>query len=263
MVALPDIVDMLKCGVHFGHKKSRRHPKMEPYIFTIRNEVHIIDLEKTLQKLQIALDFLKETAKKGGVILFVGTKKQAQKAVEEAAGDCGMPYVSQRWIGGTLTNFTIISKLIKKFKKMREKMESGEIAAKYTKREQLDFSREIEELRAALGGIQDLNKMPDAVIVIDLISEKTALREARKKKLPIVGICDTNVNPELVDYPIPCNDDAIKTIEMMAKLFSQAIMEGKEERVQEKEKEIGAVPEKKTLKTSAAAADEHHAAVNL
>lgn len=263
MVALPDIVEMLKCGVHFGHRKSRRHPKMEPFIYAVRNDVHIIDLEKTLQKLQIALDFLKETAKRGGVILFVGTKKQAQKAIEEAANNCGMPYVSQRWIGGTLTNFAVISKLIKKFKKMKEKMESGEIASKYTKREQLDISREIEELRTALGGIQDLNKMPDAMIIDDLIAEGTALREARKKSLPIVAICDTNVNPELVDYPIPCNDDALKSIEMIMGLFSQAIQEGKDERVKEKEKEIGAAAEKKEQKSPVSQGDEHHAAIDL
>ena len=263
MVALPDMVDMLKSGVHFGHKKSRRHPKMEPYIHTIRNEIHIIDLEKTVEKLQSALDFIKDVTKRGGVILFVGTKKQAQKAVEEAAQNCGMPYVHNRWIGGTLTNFTVISKLIKKFKTMKSKLESGEIATKYTKKEQLDFTREIDELRSNLGGIQDLIKMPDAMIIVDLICEGTALREARKKSVPIIALCDTNVNPELVDYPVPCNDDAIKSIEMMMKLFSQAISEARAERAVEKEKEIGAVPEKKNVKTSAAQADEHHAAINL
>lgn len=264
MAALPDVVDMLKSGVHFGHKKSRRHPKMEPYIYTIRNEVHIIDLEKTAVKLRQALDFMYDIVKRGGTVLFVGTKKQAQKAVEDGALACNMPYVSHRWIGGTLTNFAIISKLIKKFKKMKEKMESGELAAKYTKKEQLDFSREIEELRSNLGGIQDLTKMPEAMVIIDLISEGTALKEARKKKVPIIALCDTNVNPELVDYPIPCNDDALKTIEMMMKLFSQTISEAREDRAKEKEKEIGAAPEKKTVaKTSAAKADEHHAAINL
>ena len=263
MVALPDMVDMLKSGVHFGHKKSRRHPKMEPYIHTIRNEIHIIDLEKTVEKLQSALDFIKDVTKRGGVILFVGTKKQAQKAVEEAAQNCGMPYVHNRWIGGTLTNFTVISKLIKKFKTMKSKLESGEIATKYTKKEQLDFTREIDELRSNLGGIQDLTKMPDAMIIVDLICEGTALREARKKSVPIIALCDTNVNPELVDYPVPCNDDALKTIEMMMKLFGSAISEARAERAIEKEKEIGAVVEKKNVKISAVQADEHHAAINL
>lgn len=263
MATLPDIVDMLKSGVHFGHKKSRRHPKMEQYIYTIRNEVHIIDLEKTIVKLQQALDFMSDIVKRGGIILFVGTKKQAQKSVEESALSCGMPYVSHRWIGGTLTNFAIISKLIKKFKSMKAKLETGEIATKYNKKEQLDFSREIEELRSNLGGIQDLGKMPDAMIIVDLIAEGTALREARKKKVPIIALCDTNVNPELVDYPIPCNDDALKTIEMMMSLFAKSINEAKMERAQEKEKEIGAAPEKKIIKTSAAKADEHHAAIDL
>lgn len=266
MVVIPDLIDMLKSGVHFGHKKSRRHPKMAPYIHTIRNEINIIDLDKTVAMLQTALDFAKDTAKRGGTVLFVGTKKQAQVSVEAAAVACAMPHVTHRWIGGTLTNFTVISRLIKKFKKMKEKMDSGEIATKYTKKEQLDFSREIDELHSNLGGIQDLTKMPDAMIIVDLIAEGTALREARKKKVPIIALCDTNVNPELVDYPVPCNDDAIKSIEMMMKLFSQAIAEGKAERASEKEKEIGAAPEKKTAKasvTSAQKADEHHAAINL
>ncbi|MEK7648848.1 MAG: 30S ribosomal protein S2 [Patescibacteria group bacterium] len=266
MVVLPEIVDMLKSGVHFGHKKSRRHPKMEPYIFAIRNEVHVIDLDKTLDCLNKALEFVKDIAKRGGVVLFVGTKKQAQNAIEAAAQSCGMPYINHRWIGGTLTNFAVISKLIKKFKKMKEKMESGELAAKYTKKEQLDFSREIDELRANLGGIQDLTKMPDAMILVDLIAEGTALREARKRHVPTIALCDTNVNPELIDYPVPSNDDAIKAIELMMNAFSAAIQEGSKERVVEKEKEIGAIPvENKVQKTKASAlkADEHHAAVNL
>ncbi len=258
---------MLKSGVHFGHKKSRRHPKMEPYIYTIRNEVHIIDLEKTVEKLQIALDFVKSTAIRGGIVLFVGTKKQAQLSLETAALACGMPYVAHRWIGGTLTNFTVISKLIKKFKTMKTKLESGEIATKYNKKEQLDFTREIDELRSNLGGIQDLTKIPDAMIMVDLIAEKTALREAIKKRIPIVALCDTNVNPEQVDYPVPSNDDALKTIELMMNLFSQAVIEGKNERTMEKEKEIGSspapAPDQKAIKASAQKADEHHAAINL
>lgn len=266
MAVLPDIVDMLKCGVHFGHKKSRRHPKMEPYIFALRNDVHVIDLDKTLQQLNTALEFIKEVVRRGGTILFVGTKKQAQDALEKAAVACGMPYVRNRWIGGTLTNFAVISKLIKKFKKLKEKTQSGELAAKYTKKEQLDFSREIEELQVNLGGIQDLTKLPDAMILVDLISESTALREARKRHVPTVALCDTNVNPELVDYPIPCNDDAIKAIEIMMNAFSSAIQEGIKLRISEKEKEIGAGPqENKVINTKAATlrADEHHATVNL
>ncbi len=266
MAVLPDIVDMLKSGVHFGHKKSRRHPKMEPYIFTVRNDVHVIDLDKTLLQLDAALEFVKGIAKRGGTILFVGTKKQAQQVVEQAAVACNMPYVRNRWIGGTVTNFAVISKLIKKFKKLKEKMESGELATKYTKKEQLDFSREIDEFQKNLGGIQDLNKLPDAMILVDLIAESTALREARKRHIPIVALCDTNVNPELVDYPVPCNDDAIKAIAMMMNAFSAAIQEGSKNRVVEKEKEIGAGPTQSKIqntKASALQADEHHAAVNL
>lgn len=227
MVSLPTLAEMLKSGVHFGHKRSRRHPKMDAYIFTTRNDVAIIDLEKTVQKLHEALSFLTDTARKGGTILLIGTKKQAGTLVAKAAESCGMPYVSNHWIGGTITNFAVISRMIKKFKKMKEKIESGELVTKYTKKEQLDFTREHDELRTMLGGIQDLIKVPDAIFIIDMKHECTALREAIRKNVPIVALCDANANPELVEYPIPCNDDAVKSIEMMTRLASEAINEGK------------------------------------
>lgn len=228
------MADMLKSGVHFGHKRSRKHPKMDSYVYATRNDVAIIDLEKTTDKLREALDFLGATGRKGGVVLFVGTKKQASAIIEQAAHECGMPFVANHWIGGTLTNFAVISRMIKKFKKMKEKMESGELATKYTKKEQLDFTREHDELRMVLGGIQDLTRVPDVLFIVDMKHEGTALREGIRKKIPIVAMCDANANPELVHYPIPSNDDAIKSITMIVSLVAQAINEG----IQLREKDI-------------------------
>ncbi|MBI4239866.1 30S ribosomal protein S2 [Candidatus Uhrbacteria bacterium] len=231
---LPSLVDMLKSGVHFGHKKSKRHPKMAPYIFTTRGEISIINLEKTEKYLKEALLYLENIASKGGTVLFVGTKKQGSELVKKYAIECGMPYVNQRWLGGTLTNFVIIGKMIKKFKKLNERAESGELA-KYTKKEQLDISREIEELDTLIGGIQNMAKIPDAIFILDLKKEKTPLREALKKKIPLVALCDTNTNPEEIDYPIPANDDAVKSIDMIVSLISAAIKSGKTKRAQEAE----------------------------
>ena len=244
MFQLPTLVDMLKSGAHFGHKKSKRHPKMSPFIFTTRGEVSIIDLEKTEVLLKEALTYIERLVQRGGVILFVGTKKQGQQIVKKHAISCGMPYVTGRWLGGTLTNYAIISKMIKKYKKLMERSEAGEFV-KYTKKEQLDITREIEELEDLIGGISTLSKMPDAVFLLDLKKEKTALREALKKKIPIVALCDTNTNPEEIDYPIPANDDAVKSIEMLVGLMASAVLEGKSKRAQETETPVVAAPETK------------------
>ncbi len=244
MFPLPTLVDMLKSGAHFGHKKSKRHPKMSPFIFTTRGEVSIIDLEKTEVLLKEALTYIERLVQRGGVILFVGTKKQGQQIVKKHAISCGMPYVTGRWLGGTLTNYAIISKMIKKYKKLMERSEAGEFV-KYTKKEQLDITREIEELEDLIGGISTLSKMPDAVFLLDLKKEKTALREALKKKIPIVALCDTNTNPEEIDYPIPANDDAVKSIEMLVGLMASAVLEGKSKRAQETETPVVAAPETK------------------
>lgn len=227
MPKIPTLKEMLKSGVHFGHQVSKRHPQMEPYIFTAKNGIHIINLEKTQKKLEKALDFVKETTAKGGIVLFLGTKKQAQNIVKKYAQECGMPYVVERWLGGTLTNFSIILKLLNKFNDLKQKQESGELE-KYTKKEQLEFSREIEKLEKIVGGIKDLKKIPEAVYVVDIKREKTAVREAKKKKVDIVSICDTNVNPRGIDYIIPANDDATKSIELITGLMAEAVKEGKE-----------------------------------
>ncbi len=226
MTNLPSLVEMLQAGVHFGHQASRWHPKMEPYIFTERGGIHIVNLEKTQEMLQAALEYAKGVVSRGGVVLFVGTKRQAQEIVKREAEACAMPYVSERWLGGTLTNFGEIKKLIKRFKTLKDQQAKGELR-KYTKKEQLMFAREIEELQRKVGGIERLERMPEAMFIVDMRVEKTALAEARTTGIPVIAICDTNVNPQDAAYPIPANDDAVKGIEMLTHLMSLAVQEGK------------------------------------
>ena len=226
MPKIPELLEMLKKGVHFGHQTSKKHPKMDPYIYTQRSQISIIDLEQTAAKLKEALDFAKKIASDGGVILFVASKKQAKKIVEEAAKKCGMPYIISRWLGGTFTNFGNIVKLPKKLKDLEAKQSSGELE-KYTKKEQLSFQREIERLKEMVEGIKEMQRLPQAVYIIDIKKEKTALTEANKKNIPVIAMTDTNVNPSKVQYPIPANDDAIKSIELITNLVAEAIIEGK------------------------------------
>jgi len=228
MSNLPTILEMLKSGVHFGHRTPKQYPKMAPYIFSQKNGVDIINLEITETKLKQAFDLAKKIASENGTILFLGTKKQAQGIIKKYAKESSMPYVDQRWLGGTFTNFETISKLIKKYNDLVAKKQSGELT-KYTKKEQLQFSREIEKLQSLVGGIKDLKKIPQAVYIIDLKKEKTAVREANKKNIPIIAICDSNTNPELVQYSIPGNDDATKSIDLITKVIAQAVQEGKKE----------------------------------
>ena len=226
MSQIPTLPDLLRAGVHFGHKTSKRNPKMKPFIFGSKNEVSIIDLEKTSEYLEQALNFCRNTARQGGVIIFVGSKRQAQESIKKHALACGMPYVHTRWIGGTITNYAIISKMIKNYLKMKEKTETGEYK-KYTKKEQLEISRKIEELEGLIGGIQTLTKLPDALYIIDPRKEETPFREALKRHIPVVALCDTNTNPENITYPIPANDDAIKSIDIITEAIADAIREGK------------------------------------
>lgn len=226
MSQIPNILEMFKAGLHFGHRVSKRHPKMEPYIYTQKNTVHIINLEVTQKKLKEALEFIEKAVAKGGTVLFLATKKQAQEIVKKAAIDCGSPYIVERYVGGTFTNFSEISKLIKKLKSLVEKKKTGELS-KYTKKEQLEFDKEIERLNKLVGGIQELTKLPDVIFVLDVKKERGAVIEARKKEIPIVAVCDTNVDPTKIDYPIPANDDAVKSITMISGLVSEAINNGK------------------------------------
>lgn len=222
MTKIPDIETMFKTGMHFGHKTSKWHPKMEPYIFTTKDNVHIINLAKTEEKLKEAVEFSQTIASKGGKILFVGIKKQSQLVVAQYAKECGMPYMSGKWIGGLLTNFSIIIKSAKRYKMLMKKKTTGELE-KYTKKERSQFDKEIVKLEKSVGGIIEMETFPQAVFLLDMKKAKTALQEAKTKKLPIIAICDTNCNPNLVDYPIPANDDSIKSIELIVSTISEAI----------------------------------------
>lgn len=226
MAKLPKIEEMLEAGMHFGHSKGKWHPKMAEYIFTDRNGVYIIDLVKSQKLLKTALTFLENLASEGKTVLFVGTKNQVKKPLKEMAINTGMPYVVEKWLGGTLTNFLVIKKVIKKLKDLTEEKRQGKLD-KYTKKERLDFDREIAKLETKVGGLVNLNKTPDALFIWDIRKEKTAIQEAKKKNIPIVAICDTNTNPTLVNYPIPGNDDATKTIKLIISILEETIKEAR------------------------------------
>lgn len=219
--------DLLKSGAHFGHQTSRWNPKMRPYIFTVRNNIHIMDLEKTRAKLLDAMVFAKEIAAKGGLVLFVGTKRQSKEVVKNAAIAAGMPYVITRWLGGTFTNFRTIQKSIKKMERYENQKASGEMEKNYTKKERLMIERELVKMKTLFEGIKDLRKLPEAVIIFDVKHDEIALVEAQKSKVKIIGVVDTNSSPEKIDYVIPSNDDAIKAIEYIANAISEAASEGK------------------------------------
>ncbi len=221
---LPSLEEMLNAGVHFGQRTSSWHPKMKPYIFTSRNGIHIIDLNITQEKLRIALDFLQKIVSEGKVVLFVGTKNQVKKPLKETAFEVGMPYVSEKWIGGLLTNFPIVRKSIKKYNDLVQERDSGKLE-KYTKKERMYFEKDIQKMETKFGGVSELKKMPDVLFVWDIKRERIAVEEAIKKNIPVIGICDTNVNPELVNYPIPANDDATKTIKLIMNLVKNTIKE--------------------------------------
>ncbi len=226
MVKLPTVEDMLKAGMHFGHRTSRWHPKMKPYIFGSRKGVHIIDLVKTQESLTEALNFITDVTAKGGKVLFVGTKAQVKGLLKKVSKEIDMPFVSEHWLGGTLTNFSVIKKNIKKYKDLLEKKEAGKLA-KYTKKEQLQFDRQIAKLDLSVGGLADLTNLPDAVFIWDIKTEQTALAEAKKKKIPIIAVCDTNVDPTGVAYVIPANDDASRAIKLIFDLIKEAVQEGR------------------------------------
>ncbi|HLS23323.1 MAG TPA: 30S ribosomal protein S2 [Pseudogracilibacillus sp.] len=218
---------LLEAGVHFGHQTRRWNPKMKPYIFTERNGIYIIDLQKTVKKIEEAYEFVRQLAADGGNVLFVGTKKQAQDSVQEEATRSGMFYVNQRWLGGTLTNFKTIRKRINRLNEI-EKMEEDGTFDVLPKKETINLTREKERLLKFLGGIRDMDKLPDAVFVIDPRKENIAVAEARKLNIPIVGIVDTNCDPDEIDYIIPANDDAIRAVRLLTSTIADAIIEGKQ-----------------------------------
>ncbi len=220
------IEEMLEIGVHFGHGKSRKNPRMDPYVSTLRNGIHIIDLKSSVQKLEEAFNFIKETVKNGGVILFIGTQPQAKYITRETAEECEMPYVVERWIGGILTNFKVIRKRVEYLIDLEKKKAAGELE-KYTKKEQMLFGEEIKKLNRKFGGIKSLTKLPDAVFILSIKKSMSAVKEAQRKKIPIVGLADTDSDPTLADYPIPSNDEAVSVLKFMLAQIKEVIIKGK------------------------------------
>ena len=218
---------LLEAGVHFGHQTRRWNPKMKKYIFTERNGIYIIDLQKTVKKVEEAYNFVRDLAADGGTMLFVGTKKQAQDSVKEEAARAGMYYVNQRWLGGTLTNFVTIQKRIARLKEI-EKMEENGTFEVLPKKEVIQLKKEQERLEKFLGGIKDMKQIPDALFIIDPRKERIAVAEAHKLNIPIVGIVDTNCDPDEIDYVIPANDDAIRAVKLLTGKMADAILEGKQ-----------------------------------
>ena len=225
---LPKIQEMVDAGVHFGHQAKRWHPKMEPYIYMVSKNIHIIDLEKTEELLKKACEFLYEQASLGKTIVFVGTKRQSKDIIEAEAKRCGALFVNERWIGGTITNFEMIRKNIDKLLDFVKGREEGKFSI-YTKKERLLIDREVEKLQISYGGITSMKKTPDVLFIIDPKREKTAVKEAKKSGVPVIAIVDTNANPTEVDYPIPANDDAIKSVALIVKSIANAIEEGYKE----------------------------------
>lgn len=226
MATSVDMKQLLEAGAHFGHKTSRWHPKMAPYIHSKRNGIHIIDLSKTAEAIEQAMNFLDDTAASGKQILLVGTKRQAQDIIKEAALATKQPYVTERWLGGMLTNWNTIGERVKHLKDLESRMETGELANRYSKLEVQRFQEEIDELNRIYGGIKNLNGRPGALFVVDIINEANAIKEAARMNVPSVAIVDSNADPTAVTYPIPANDDAIKTIALITGYVKQAIETG-------------------------------------
>jgi small subunit ribosomal protein S2 len=242
---------LLEAGVHFGHQTKRWNPKMAPYIFGQRNGVYIIDLEKTAAKINQACDFLREIASKGEGILFVGTKKQAKDIIISESQRCDMFYVTERWLGGLLTNFATVRNSIKRMKELEKMKEDGSSEA-FTKKERAAFDKELIKLQKNLLGVAEMKKLPGAVLIIDPRKEDTAAREARRLGIPVVALIDTNCNPEEIDHPIPGNDDAIRSIKLIVSILTDSVLEGRKkfvegeelQRLEEAEEEYGAASPK-------------------
>ncbi|HSX15531.1 MAG TPA: 30S ribosomal protein S2 [Candidatus Saccharimonadales bacterium] len=231
-----DIKQLLEAGAHFGHQTSRWHPKMGQYIHSKRGGSHIIDLTKTVDRLETALSFLQETASKDKQILFVGTKRQAQDIVRKLAEDTKQPFVTERWLGGMLTNWNTVGAQIRHLVDLENKMASGELAAKYNKLEVQRFQEEIDQLNHLYGGIKELNAKPGVVVVFDVVHDVNAVKEAKKLGLPIVGIVDSNADPTDITYPVPMNDDAIKALQLFADYCEKAVSAGKAKAVKPADK---------------------------
>lgn len=211
---LPSAQELLEAGVHFGHKTSRWHPKMEQYIFTTKTDVHIFDLEKTLKKFAEAINFMKGIKAKGGLIVFVGTKPVSKKFIKDTAQTLELPYATERWLGGTLTNFKTITKRLQYYRDLAEQQATGGWD-KYIKKERVQLQKKLTKLEKQLEGIKNLARLPDALFVADVKVDNLAVREAKKMRIPVIAICDTNIDPSLIDYPIPANDDASSSIKIL------------------------------------------------
>lgn len=223
-----DIKEMAEAGLHFGHKPTKLHPKMEPFIYGKKGTVHLIDLEKTKRFFGRALDWLQEEVRKGSTVLLVGTKIQHKGLVREVGQECGMPYVTERWLGGLITNFKMIRDRIEYFKEFREKINSSEFE-KYTKKEQQDMKKELARLERKFGGLENLERLPDGLFICDLCCDNLAFREARKKDIPVAAVVDTNADPTFVDFPVPANDDARSSMEYILSKVREAMSRGEEE----------------------------------
>ena len=244
-MAVVAMKQLLEAGVHFGHQTRRWDPKMAEYIFQARNGIHIIDLQKTSKKLDEAYAFVKEQAEEGKTVLFVGTKKQAQECMKEAALKCGMFYIDQRWLGGMLTNFGTIQKRIQRLKDL-EAMEQDGTFDVLPKKEVILLKKQMEKLERNLGGIKEMNELPGVIFLVDPKKERIAILEAKKLGIPVVGLVDTNCNPEEVDYAIPGNDDAIRAVKLIADVMANAVIEGKQGESFEPEMEEQPVDEEAT-----------------
>lgn len=224
----PEIEEMMKAGVHLGHAKTKNHPAMQPYIFGVRNTISLVDLTKTKEKLSAALDFINGVAAKGGLVLLVGTRPAARKVIQEVAERTGMPYFTERWIGGALTNFKVIRGRVEYLERLEKERAAGEFE-KYTKKERMKKEEEIVRLKKNFDGIRTLTRLPATVFIVDINEDSTAVREARRLKIPIVALCDTNSNADLVDWPIPSNDDALPAVRYMVGRIGETIEEGQKE----------------------------------
>jgi small subunit ribosomal protein S2 len=225
-----NIEEMVQLGVNFGHKVSRLHPKMKPYITGVKNNIHIIDLEKTVKELEKALKFIDKVVSEGKTILFVGTKIQIRSYVKAIADECSFPYVTERWLGGTFTNFETISKRVGYFKDLEAKRASGEFE-KYTKKERMKIDKEIKILKTKFEGVRNMTKLPDVVIVFGVDKDIACIREAKIKGIKIIALCDTNINPDIADYPIPANDDALSSVQYILEKIKETILNSKQVKV--------------------------------
>lgn len=217
-----DTQEMAKLGLHFGHRSDTTHPKMTPYLYGVRNSVHIIDLARTKEKLTEALKFIQQVISAKGTLLVVGTKVQTKGLVREFAKECGLPHITERWLGGTFTNFEAMKKRLNYFKDLEKKKEEGELA-KYTKKEQAKIDQELRELKTKFDGVKNLQSLPEAILVLDMKKDQLAVKEAKNKGVKVIGIADTNVDPTLADYPIPANDDAISSVKYILDKIKDAI----------------------------------------